>query len=117
MSFDPKNPADKAALYTAIVKVGRLYGHNALAALNLPFPNGWALSESSLSNLRKGQYDSHRARVMYDWLMKHHFKNANEVDAALFPETPDQRFARFVEENAVEGEPDERVCDERTQAV
>ena len=103
MSFDSTSETDKAELYTVLVKVGRLNGHRALAALNLPFPKGWALTDASLSNLRKGQYDQHRAQIMYDWLMQNHFQEAHEASERLFPETPDQRLSRLVEEHAVEG--------------
>ncbi|QBY02539.1 hypothetical protein E2K80_18835 [Rhodophyticola sp. CCM32] len=103
MTFDATSKTDKAALYKVMVQVGKLEGHKALAAMELPFPNGWALSEGSLSNLRKGQYDAHRAQVIYDWLMQHRFAQAHAADKRLFPETSEQQFQRIVDERAIKG--------------
>ncbi|MEP3348007.1 MAG: hypothetical protein ABJN34_03270 [Litoreibacter sp.] len=104
MPFDPTSTEHKAQLYTAIVAAAKLANEYFDDFLQIPFDQPWSLSPSSRRNLQRGAYSEIRAKVLYEFLLKQHFTVAHREAPKIFPYTPEMRWKKIVDEQAVEGQ-------------
>ena len=104
MTFDPKDKANKAQLYRALVAAAELANERFDDFLQRPFNPPWALAANYRRNLQRGDYSAIRAKVLYDFLMQHHFPAAHSTAPDIFPETPEMRWQSILEERAITGQ-------------
>jgi len=100
MSFDPKSKAHKAKLYKALVAAAELASEPFDQFLQTPFDPNWSLADNYRRNLQRGEYSAIRAKVLYDFLLNHHFNVAHLEVPEMFPQTPETRWREILDEKA-----------------
>ena len=102
MSFDPKNKADKAKLYTVLKALADLDPRKTPDlimddAVGYPVARG----QDYVRNMRRGEIAATYAALIHQWLLEHHFDLAHRLAPEIFPETPEQRWQAIVNERAI----------------
>lgn len=100
MSFEPKSKAHKAKLYKALVAAAELANEPFDQFLQTPFDPAWNLADNYRRNLQRGEYSAIRAKVLYDFLLSHHFNIAHLEAPEIFPQTPEMRWREILDEMA-----------------
>jgi len=100
MSFDPKSKAHKAKLYKALVAAAELENQPFDQFLQKPFDPPWSLADNYRRNLQRGEYSAIRAKVLYDFLLSHHFNVAHLEAPEIFPQTPEMRWREILDARA-----------------
>lgn len=103
MSFDPKDKDHKAQLYRAIVAAAEMANERFDDFLQRPFNPPWALAANYRRNLQRGDYSTIRAKVLYDFILAHHFDAGHREAPDIFPETPAMRWRSILDQQAIEG--------------
>lgn len=100
MSFDPKSKVHKAKLYKALVAAAELANEPFDQFLQTPFNPPWNLADSYRRNLQRGEYSAIRAKVLYDFLLNHHFNVSHLEAPEIFPQTHEMRWRQILDERA-----------------
>lgn len=103
MTFDPKNKQHKAQLYNALVAAAELANAPFDQFMQTPFDPPWNLGPNYRRNMQRGDYAALRAKVLYDFLLEHHFAAAHLEAPEIFPETPEMHWQAIVNEQAITG--------------
>ena len=104
MTFDPKNKADKAKLYLVLRALADVTpGASPLDFLDSAVGKPVIRGKDYINNVRKGDYASSIAQLTYDWLLSTHFDLAHRTAPDLFPDTPEQRWQKIVDQHAIRG--------------
>ncbi len=101
MSFDPKNKADKAKLYSVLKALADLDPRKTPElimddAVGYPVARG----QDYVRNMRRGEIATTYAALIHQWLLEYHFALAHRLAPEIFPETPEQRWQAIVDERA-----------------
>lgn len=100
MSFDPKSKEHKAKLYKTLVAAAELVNEPFDQFLQTPFNPPWSLADNYRRNLQRGEYSAIRAKVLYDFLLNHHFNVAHLEAPEIFPQTPELRWREILDARA-----------------
>ena len=104
MTFDPKNREHKKQLYSALTEAAKLSGRYFDDFLQIPFKDPWNLAPGYRRNLQRGEYSSIRAKVLYDFILKHHFQTGHEKAPGIIRETVGMRWRAILAERATKGQ-------------
>lgn len=104
MSFNPKNRDHKKQLYRVLRALADItLGSSPLDFLDDAVGKPLVRGTDYLSNVRKGDFSSPIATLTHQWLEKNHFDLAHRIAPDVFPDTPEMRFRKLVNEHAVRG--------------
>ena len=105
MTFSPKNKEHKKQLYRVLRALADLESSETAETL---FDKGVgrpvARGIDYMNNVRKGEYSSTFAALIYRWLLKNHFPIAHEFAPNIFPETVPMRWRAILDERAIIGQ-------------
>lgn len=105
MSFDPKAKEHKKQLYKVLRALADLDPSETVETL---FDKGVGKTVARgidyMNNVRKGDYSSTFAALIYRWLLEQHFPIAHQFAADIFPQTIAMRWRAILDERANKGQ-------------